>query len=66
MPEIAEVRTVASTLNRQLVGRKIIDIEMPYSRIIEGDPLEFKNALLNRVLRELITLVSGCSFIWTI
>ena len=48
MPEIAEVRTVASTLNRQLVGRKIIDIEMPYSRIIEGDPLEFKNALLNR------------------
>ena len=66
MPEIAEVRTVASTLNRQLVGRKIIDIEMPYSRIIEGDPLELKMRFLIGVLRELITLVSGCSFIWTI
>ena len=34
MPEIAEVRTVAKTLNDKIVGRKIISIETPYDKIM--------------------------------
>lgn len=36
MPEIAEVRTVARTLNKQVVGRKIIGLDIIYDKIIEN------------------------------
>lgn len=50
MPEIAEVRTVARTLNKKIVGRKIINVETPYDKIIEGDVLEFKKALEDKYI----------------
>ncbi len=48
MPEIAEVRTVAKTLNKRIVGRKIIGLDMPYSKIIDGDIDEFKRQVIDK------------------
>ena len=51
MPEIAEVRTVARTLNRSLVGRKIASVQTPYSKIIMGDVEEFKKNVISREIK---------------
>ena len=48
MPEIAEVRTVARTLNERIVGEKIIDIEVFYDGIIQDDYEYFRNNVINR------------------
>ena len=45
MPEIAEVRTVANTLNKSIVGRKIISIDTPYDKIIKSNKKDFINTL---------------------
>ena len=50
MPEIAEVRTVARTLNRSLPGNKIKDINVIYDRIIDQDTNEFKNILIGKTI----------------
>ena len=52
MPEIAEVRTVAKTLNKSIVGRKIIGIDTPYDKIIKSNKDEFINTLINKTFRE--------------
>ena len=36
MPELPEVETVRNTLKNQILNKKIIDIEIFYSGIIEG------------------------------
>lgn len=46
MPEIAEVRTVARTLNKTIVGRKIIGIDTPYDKIIKTNKKEFIEKLV--------------------
>lgn len=51
MPEIAEVRTVAKTLNRQLVGRRIVDVTIYYSKMIEGDLKTFKESILDTEIK---------------
>ncbi|MBE6161561.1 MAG: DNA-formamidopyrimidine glycosylase [Firmicutes bacterium] len=51
LPEIAEVRTVAKTLNKNIVGRKIISIETPYDKIIKSNKKEFINTLINKTLK---------------
>lgn len=48
MPEIAEVRTVAKTLNERIVGKKIKDINVFYTGIIQDDIEYFKNSIVNR------------------
>ena len=45
MPEIAEVRTVAKTLNKRIIGKKITGIDFIYDKIILGDKEEFKDML---------------------
>lgn len=50
MPEIAEVRTVARTLNKSLPGHKIKDIKVIYSHIIDQDILEFKKMLIGKTI----------------
>ena len=47
MPELAEVRTVARTLNKRVVGRKIIGVDTPYDKIIEGDKKNFTQSIIN-------------------
>ena len=48
MPEIAEVRTVARTLNKSISGNIIRDIEIKYSKVIDQDILEFKSMLIGK------------------
>ena len=52
MPEIAEVKTVAKTLNKQIVGRKIISIDTPYDKIIKSNKDEFIKILTNKTFKE--------------
>ena len=52
MPEIAEVKTVAKTLNNQIVGRKIVSIDTPYDKIIKSNKDEFIKTLTNRTFKE--------------
>jgi len=47
MPEIAEVRVVAKSLKRQILGKKIKDIKILYPKIINGDIHIFSQKLLN-------------------
>ena len=47
MPELAEVETVRNTLKSQILKKRIIDIEVFYSKMIENDLNEFKNNLIN-------------------
>ena len=48
MPEIAEVRTVAKTLNKRIVGKRITGIDYIYDKIVLGDKKEFKDILTNK------------------
>ena len=48
MPEIAEVRTVARTLNKRIVGKKIIGIDLIYDKLIVGDKEKFKEVITNK------------------
>ena len=51
MPELPEVETVKRTLERYLVGRKIIDIHVYYSKIIaNAKEEEFKEKLKNQII----------------
>lgn len=47
MPEIAEVETVRNTLKKQILHKKIIDVKILYSKMIESDINTFKNDLIN-------------------
>ncbi|MGM9941401.1 MAG: bifunctional DNA-formamidopyrimidine glycosylase/DNA-(apurinic or apyrimidinic site) lyase [Bulleidia sp.] len=46
MPELPEVETVVRTLEHQISGACITDVEVRYSPIINGDPEEFRNRLI--------------------
>lgn len=50
MPEIAEVRTVARTLNKKIVGKQIMDVEYFYDGIIQDDIEYFINTVRNKVI----------------
>ena len=56
MPEIAEVRTVARTLNKSIVGRKIISIDTPYDKIIKSNKDEFINTLINKTFKSVTSI----------
>lgn len=47
MPEIAEVETVRNTLKKRILNKKIKDIDIRYSKIIDNDIKDFKNKLIN-------------------
>lgn len=50
MPELAEVRTVAKTLNERLVGKKIIGVTVNYDKIIEDKIEDFKKVVENNYI----------------
>ena len=54
MPEIAEVRTVARTLNKRIVGKKIIDLKIYYGGIIQDDLEYFKENVINKEITKKI------------
>jgi len=47
MPELAEVETVRNTLKKRILHKKIEDVIIYYSRMIENGKEEFRNILLN-------------------
>ena len=56
MPEIAEVRTVAKTLNKRIVGHKITGIDYIYDKIIIGDKIKFKEVLLGKTFKSVTNI----------
>jgi len=51
MPELPEVQTVLSTLERQIKNKKINDIDILYKRIIECNESTFKKKLIGQHFR---------------
>ena len=43
MPELPEVETVLRTLEHQIQGRKILDVDVRYPKMIENDVEQFKH-----------------------
>ena len=48
MPELPEVETVLRTLEHQIQGRKILDVDVRYPKMIENDVEQFKQQLKNQ------------------
>lgn len=53
MPELPEVETVRAVLNQQLSGLRIESVEVRYDAIIEGDTLEFSQAVSGKQILRL-------------
>ncbi|MBQ9124897.1 MAG: DNA-formamidopyrimidine glycosylase [Acholeplasmatales bacterium] len=53
MPELPEVETVIRTLRPNLIGLKIVDIDIRYNAIIDGDIDEFKNNIIGREIKDI-------------
>ena len=51
MPELPEVETVRKTLEKKLVGRKIIDVDILYPNIIENDEKTFCQNIKNQTIK---------------
>ncbi len=47
MPEIAEVETVRKTLKKQILNKKITNVQILYEKMIESDPKSFTYNLIN-------------------
>lgn len=54
MPELAEVETVRNTLKKKLIGKKIRDIKILYSKMIENDLNFFKENLVNQEIKDIL------------
>lgn len=46
MPELAEVETVRNVLKKRILHKKIVDVIIYYSKMIENDKEEFRNILI--------------------
>lgn len=55
MPEIAEVKTVASTLKKQILNKKIKNVNILYKGIITNHEKEFKECLINNEIKDIKT-----------
>ena len=43
MPELPEVETVLRTLEHQIQGRRILDVDVRYPKMIENDVEQYKH-----------------------
>jgi len=50
MPELPEVETVRRQLNDLLIGRKIVDVNVSYAPIIQGDVRMFQSRLIHQTI----------------
>ena len=48
MPELPEVETVLRTLESKIKDKQIIDVEVLYKNIVDGDVADFKNKLIGQ------------------
>ncbi len=50
MPELPEVETVVRTLKNFIIGQKIENMDVHYSKVIDGDMQEFIDAVTNKTI----------------
>ncbi len=54
MPELPEVETVKNTLKRQVLGKKIVDVNIFYPNLIEFPTVdEFKKQIINQTITDM-------------
>ena len=54
MPELPEVETVRQTLRNNILGKKVVGINILYERMIVGTDKEtFTNSLIGKTLEEI-------------
>ena len=53
MPELPEVETVRRTLKNFIIGKKIVDIQVHYDKIITGDTQKFVTSLTGQTIRDI-------------
>lgn len=53
MPELPEVETVRRVLLTEIINHKILNVDIRYNKIIEGDIDEFKNKLINNTFNNI-------------
>ena len=51
MPELPEVETVLRTLEHQIQGRRILDVDVRYPKMIENDVEKFKAKIKNKTFK---------------
>lgn len=56
MPEIAEVRTVAKTLNKELFDKKILSIDILFEKMIKTDLKDFKDTLEGQKFKKVTSI----------
>ncbi len=54
MPEIAEVETVRNSLKKRILNKKIVDVKIRYSKIIESDLNSFSKILINNEFKDIL------------
>lgn len=54
MPELPEVQTVVDTLKNMIIGRKIIDVDIKWNKIIENESIDqFKKDIKNQTINDI-------------
>lgn len=54
MPELAEVETVRNILKKQILNKKIKDVKVLYTNMIESDINEFKNVIIGNSFNDIL------------
>ena len=54
MPEIAEVETVRNTLKQRILNKKIKDVKVLYSKMLENNEEEFKRILIDNEFKDIL------------
>jgi len=54
MPELPEVETVRNVLKKRILNKKIKDVKILYSKMLDNEELEFKNILINNEFKDIL------------
>jgi len=56
MPELAEVETVRNTLKKRILNKKIENIDIIYSKMLDSDEKEFKEILIGNEFKDILRI----------
>lgn len=73
MPELPEVETIRRDLEKQIINKKIVDVEILHKKIVQGDNRDFARVLKNNKIKNIdrigklliFELVDGDNFLFT-
>lgn len=54
MPELAEVETVRNTLKKRILNKKIKEVNIIYSKMLDNDSNYFKETLINNEIKDIL------------